>query len=106
MELDAKLDFLLDQMRLALLIQDFTRTQIISKKINVKFFDGTLGMDTRKIQYYEMMIQLALHDKKYIDCAKFYLRLFEIKSLENRYLEVFKLKYFVIYSSLSTYCLS
>ena len=84
MELGAKLDFLLDQMRLALLIQDFTRTQIISRKINVKFFDGTPEMDARKVNYYEMMIQLALHDAKYIDCANYYLHLFEIASLKDR----------------------
>ena len=34
-----KLEFLLEQMRLCLAKQDYIRTQIISKKINIKSFE-------------------------------------------------------------------
>lgn len=33
-----KVDFILEQMRLCLAKSDYIRTQIISKKINIKFF--------------------------------------------------------------------
>jgi 26S proteasome regulatory subunit N5 len=33
-----KTDFILEQMRLTLVKKDYTRTQIISRKINTKFF--------------------------------------------------------------------
>jgi len=36
-----KTDFILEQMRLTLAKKDYTRMQIISKKINTKFFTDT-----------------------------------------------------------------
>ena len=38
MEKDEKVRFILEQMRLCLAKKDFIRTQIISKKISVKYF--------------------------------------------------------------------
>lgn len=38
MEKREKTDFILEQMRLCLAKHDYVRTQIISKKINTKFF--------------------------------------------------------------------
>lgn len=38
MEKNEKVRFILEQMRLCIAKKDFVRTQIISKKINVKFF--------------------------------------------------------------------
>lgn len=38
MEKDEKVRFILEQMRLCLAKKDYIRTQIISKKINIKFF--------------------------------------------------------------------
>ena len=39
MEKKEKVEFILEQMRLCLAKKDFVRTQIISKKINTKYFD-------------------------------------------------------------------
>ncbi len=39
MEKKEKVEFILEQMRLCLAKKDFIRTQIISKKINIKYFD-------------------------------------------------------------------
>lgn len=38
MEKDEKVRFILEQMRLCLAKKDYIRTQIISKKISIKFF--------------------------------------------------------------------
>jgi 26S proteasome regulatory subunit N5 len=44
-----KLEFLLEQMRLCLAKHDYIRTQIISKKINIKAFeDETFHVKTEK----------------------------------------------------------
>lgn len=40
MEKKEKVEFILEQMRLCVAIKDYIRTQIISKKINTKFFQG------------------------------------------------------------------
>jgi 26S proteasome regulatory subunit N5 len=39
MEKKEKVEFILEQMRLCIAKKDYIRTQIISKKINTKFFD-------------------------------------------------------------------
>lgn len=39
MEKREKTDFILEQMRLNLARNDFTRAQIVSKKINTKYFE-------------------------------------------------------------------
>lgn len=38
MEKKEKVEFILEQMRLCIAVKDYVRTQIISKKINTKFF--------------------------------------------------------------------
>ena len=40
MEKREKVEFILEQMRLCLAKKDYIRTQIISKKISVKFFES------------------------------------------------------------------
>ena len=53
MEKKEKVEFILEQMRLCLAKKDYIRTQIISKKINTKFFDeeGTQVRKERMPQY-------------------------------------------------------
>lgn len=50
-----KASLILEQMRLCLAKQDFMRTQIIAKKINVKFFSDENDEETQtlKLKYYE-----------------------------------------------------
>ena len=50
-----KASLILEQMRLCLLKQDFVRTQIIAKKINIKFFEDENDEETQvlKLKYYE-----------------------------------------------------
>ena len=49
--------FFLFQMRFCLAIKDYIRTQIISKKISVRFFDKDQHQDL-KLRYYQYMIEL------------------------------------------------
>lgn len=50
-----KASLILEQMRLCLAKQDFVRTQIIAKKINIKFFEDEKDEESQelKLKYYE-----------------------------------------------------
>lgn len=51
MEKKEKVELILEQMRLCLAKQDYIRTQIISKKINTKFFEDDSTQEL-KLKYY------------------------------------------------------
>lgn len=57
-----KAALILEQMRLCLAKQDFVRTQIIAKKISIKFFEDQDDAETQtlKLKYYEYEIILNL----------------------------------------------
>merc|ERR1712137_922393 len=78
MERREKTEYILNQMRLVLLKKDFVRTQIISKKINPKLLDVEDFQDV-KVQWYNYMIEYWLHEKKYLDCSKSYLAIYNTK---------------------------
>lgn len=50
----SQVDLILEQMRLCLAKKDYIRTQIISKKINVKFFE-TEDTHDLKLKYYRYL---------------------------------------------------
>ncbi|KAI9143373.1 PCI domain-containing protein [Paraphysoderma sedebokerense] len=82
MEKREKTDFILEQMRLCLAKKDYTRTQIISRKINTKYFDDVEVSDL-KLRYYELMIQHALHSNQYLNICKYYRHVFDTKSIQD-----------------------
>ncbi|KAL7746513.1 proteasome regulatory particle subunit [Sorochytrium milnesiophthora] len=82
MEKREKTDFILEQMRLCLAKKDFTRTQIISRKINTKYFADEEVTDL-KLRYYELMIQLSLHSDQYLNICKYYREVYDTKSIQN-----------------------
>ena len=53
MEKKEKVEFILEQMRLCIAVKDYIRTQIISKKINTKFFqeEGTEVRRNRNVAF-------------------------------------------------------
>lgn len=51
MEKKEKVEFILEQMRLCIAVKDYIRTQIISKKINTKFFQEE-GTEVRERRCY------------------------------------------------------
>ncbi|KAJ8682767.1 hypothetical protein QAD02_018559 [Eretmocerus hayati] len=67
-----KASLILEQMRLCILKQDFVRTQIIAKKINVKFFEDESDEETQKLKlkYYELMMDLAKHEGWYLELCR------------------------------------
>lgn len=75
MEKREKVEFILEQMRLCLAKQDLVRTQIISKKINTKFF-ADKEQDDLKLKYYNLMILLD-QDQSYLRTSRYYLAIVE-----------------------------
>jgi 26S proteasome regulatory subunit N5 len=71
MEKREKVEFILEQMRLCLANHDYVRTQIISKKISVRFFDGD-GVEDLKLKYYQLMIALGEHEDAYLTISRHY----------------------------------
>ncbi|KAI7905073.1 uncharacterized protein BX663DRAFT_501599 [Cokeromyces recurvatus] len=76
-----KVDFILEQMRLCLAKSDYIRTQIISKKINARFFQDKENEDL-KLRYYNLMIQHALHEEQYLNIHKFYKQIYDSESIQ------------------------
>ncbi|XP_066603716.1 26S proteasome non-ATPase regulatory subunit 12 [Prorops nasuta] len=67
-----KASLILEQMRLCLAKQDFVRTQIIAKKINVKFFSDENDEETQalKLKYYDLMMELARHEGWHLELCR------------------------------------
>ncbi|KAJ1974143.1 proteasome regulatory particle subunit [Dimargaris verticillata] len=76
MEKREKTDFILEQMRLCMAKKDYVRAMIVSRKISTKFFADPAQQDL-KLRYYELMIQLALHDEGYLDICKYYREIYD-----------------------------
>ena len=81
MEKREKTDFILEQMRLNLARKDHVRAQIISRKINTKYF-AQEGVEDLKLRYYELMIQYALHDGQYLNVCKYYRSVYDTPSIK------------------------
>ena len=58
MERREKVELILEQMRLCLAVKDYIRAQIISKKVNVRFFESNEQQDL-KLKFYDYMTQLV-----------------------------------------------
>jgi 26S proteasome regulatory subunit N5 len=82
MERREKAEYILEQMRLVLQKNDFVRLQIISRKINTKLLEADDFQDI-KIQYYEYVIKLYLHEAKLLDVAKCYYALYGTKKVQE-----------------------
>lgn len=98
-----KVEFILEQMRLCLLKKDFVRTQIISKKINIKFFDKE-DVDDLKLKFYNLMIELDSHEGSFLSICRHYRAIYDSKTVKEKEEERKRiLKHVVLYIILSPY---
>lgn len=103
MEKKEKVEFILEQMRLCLAKKDFIRTQIISKKINTKFFEEA-GTTELKLKYYQLMIEVDEHEGSYLAICKHYRAVYDTTEIkENQEKAKEALKYVSLYLVLSPY---
>lgn len=80
MEKREKTDFILEQFRLCIAKKDYSRAQIISRKISIKFFEDPAQADL-KIRFYNLMIQLSLNANDYLKTCKNYQSLYNTPSI-------------------------
>ncbi|XP_061713353.1 26S proteasome non-ATPase regulatory subunit 12 [Cydia pomonella] len=64
-----KVELILEQMRLCLAIKDYVRTQIISKKINTKFFEEENTQELKE-KFYRLMIAVDQHNGAYLSVCR------------------------------------
>uniref|UniRef100_A0A4W3K9G4 26S proteasome non-ATPase regulatory subunit 12 n=1 Tax=Callorhinchus milii TaxID=7868 RepID=A0A4W3K9G4_CALMI len=81
MEKKEKVEFILEQMRLCLAVKDYIRTQIISKKINTKFFQDE-NTEELKLKYYNLMIQVDQHEGSYLSICKHYRAIYDTPCIQ------------------------
>ena len=97
-----KVELILEQMRLCLAKQDFVRTQIIAKKINIKFFNDKEQQDL-KLKYYDLMIKLD-KDSSFIKTSRHYLAVVDSELIAKDTEKQQKtLIYAILYSILAPY---
>lgn len=82
MEKREKVELILEQMRLCLAKNDYIRTQIISKKINTKFFEDE-GTQDLKLKFYRLMIELDQHEGSYLATCKHYRAILDTPSIQS-----------------------
>lgn len=103
MEKREKTDFILEQFRLCMAKKDYTRAQIVSRKITPKFFDDPQYADL-KVRFYDLKIQYSLNAGEYLSICKNYRALYDtqiIKDNEKKMKEV--LYSVVLYVTLSPF---
>lgn len=81
MEKKEKVELILEQMRLCLARKDHIRTQIISKKINTKFFEDK-DTEELKLKYYNLMIELDQNECSYLAISKHYRAIYNTPSIQ------------------------
>ncbi|KAJ3136357.1 26S proteasome non-ATPase regulatory subunit 12 [Physocladia obscura] len=96
-----KTEFILDQMRLQLAKKDYTRVQITSRKISLKFFEDSAQHDL-KIRFYELMIQYSIHESHYLNTCKHFRHIYDtpiIKENEKEWTRILQnIVFFIILS--------
>lgn len=98
-----KVEFILEQMRLSIIVKEFQKALLMSRKVNSKTFEHD-GFEDLKVRYLELMIQLMIHEKKYIDCCKYYRSILESKSIqEDPVKSIVALKMAVIFAILAPF---
>jgi len=103
-----KVEMILEQMRLCLQKGDFVRTQIISKKINIRFFEGKdkdgKDADDLKLKFYNLMIELDSNEGSFFKICKHYRAIYDAKTVQDKEEEKKRiLKHVILYIILSPF---
>jgi 26S proteasome regulatory subunit N5 len=84
LERDYKVDYILFQMKVLLRKEDYIRTLIVSNKIHRNHLNDE-GFELLKIEFYRLMIEYFLHEKKYLDVSKSYKILYDfVKEIKSK----------------------
>lgn len=82
MERKQKIDYILEQIRLCLLIKDFVRSKILLKKIDKQTLEQDL-MEDLKIKYYHLVIEYNSNERDPLEVAKAHMALYKTTKNEE-----------------------
>lgn len=103
MDKKEKVELILEQMRLCLATKDYIRTQIISKKISIRFLENTDYQDL-KLTFYKYMIEMDMHEGSYLNICRHYRAIYDTPKIqENDKEKLDALRHMAIYVILSPY---
>ncbi|VDM31974.1 unnamed protein product [Hydatigera taeniaeformis] len=77
-----KVEFILEQMRLCLANKDYSRTQILSRKISPKFFQEE-GTEDLKLKFYKQMIEVDIQHDAYLSISKHFWEIYNTKLVQE-----------------------
>lgn len=103
MEKRDKVDFILEQMRLSIQVGEFQKATLMSRKVTSKTFESA-DFEDLKLRYLELMIKIAIHERRYLDCCKHNRSILQCKAIsedETKFVAVLKLA--IIFAILSPY---
>jgi len=78
----AKIDYILEQMRLCLANKDYIRTQILSRKITNKALVKEEYEDL-KLRYHELLVQYYTNSSEYLNICRSYRAIYETKLVQK-----------------------
>lgn len=81
MEKTAKIEFILEQMRLVLKKKDFVRAGLISKKISPKSLEDQ--PDALKVRYYESLLDVLRDREEHLEMAKAYYEMYKTDLMQG-----------------------
>ncbi|GAA5883237.1 hypothetical protein JCM16303_007323 [Sporobolomyces ruberrimus] len=82
MERREKVDFILEQMRLLKLQEDWEKLAIVAKRINLRWLSDKENEDL-KLRYYSLMILHGLQKDAYLDVCKYYRAVYDSPSIND-----------------------
>ncbi|ODV85975.1 hypothetical protein CANARDRAFT_28035 [[Candida] arabinofermentans NRRL YB-2248] len=101
MDLEEKIEFILEQMSLCNRKGDFQFSKILSRKILIRSLDKFAAL---KLNYYNLMLQIALSEDDYINLVKYYMAIYEIPKIKGDVKDsLAALKQIAYYITLSPY---
>lgn len=82
MEMSEKIQFILEQMELSILTNEFSQATVLSRKILKKTLNNE-KYEALKLEYYELLIKIGLHKKEYLEVAQYYQEVYNTKSIKD-----------------------
>ena len=69
-------------MRLCLASKDYIRSQIMSKKLSIRFFENTDNQEL-KLKFYRYMIEMDEHERNYLNICRHYRAVYDTPSIQE-----------------------
>merc|ERR1712141_749620 len=103
MDRKEKVELILEQMRLCLATKDYIRSQIMSKKISIRFFENTDHQEL-KLKFYRYMVEMDEHERNYLNICRHYRAVYDTPSIQEDALQKLQtLKNVALFIVLSPY---